>query len=74
MNGVCPGLVNTNIAHSLAKKSLMVKFGAAIYLAILGKSADYGARFYITAARTSEENHVSGSKGSVPSTNGSPLT
>jgi hypothetical protein len=30
-----------------------------LYLGILGKSADYGARFYVTAALTSQDQHVS---------------
>jgi hypothetical protein len=32
---------------------------APLYLGGLGKSADYGARFYVTAAMTPKEQHVS---------------
>jgi hypothetical protein len=36
-----------------------MQFAVPIYAAILGKSAEYGARFYLTAARTPENEHVS---------------
>ena len=60
VNTVCPGLVKTDLGRSVSKMSLLMQLCVPTYFGILGKSADYGARFYITAARTSEDKHVSG--------------
>ncbi|KAF1934743.1 putative short chain dehydrogenase/ reductase [Clathrospora elynae] len=57
VNSVCPGLVFTSLGRAIAKKSALMHFAVPIYARILGKSADYGARFYLTAARTSADEH-----------------
>lgn len=49
----------TDIARSVVKSSVLMKVVIPLYLGILGKSADYGARFYVTAALTSQDQHVS---------------
>lgn len=36
-----------------------MQLAVPLHASVLGKSADYGARFYVTAARTSEDEHVS---------------
>lgn len=59
MNAVCPGLVATDLGRSIAKISRIMEYVVPLYNAILGKSAEYGARFYVTAASTSENEHVS---------------
>ncbi|KAE9363950.1 putative short chain dehydrogenase/ reductase [Stipitochalara longipes BDJ] len=57
VNTVCPGLVHTDIGRSMAKTSRLMELLVPLYTLCLGKSADYGARFYVTAARTSEDEH-----------------
>lgn len=59
INSVCPGLVSTNIARSIVAKSKIMAILVPIYLGALGKSADYGSRFYLIAALASQEQHVS---------------
>lgn len=59
VNTVCPGLVKTDLGRSISKMSWLMQLFVPMYLGILGKSADHGARFYIAAARTSEDKHVS---------------
>lgn len=71
VNTVCPGLVSTDLGRSIAKISKLMQVVVPIHTGLLGKSADYGARFYVTAARTSENEHVSWSLFS--STSGSAL-
>ncbi|RAL05972.1 putative short chain dehydrogenase/ reductase [Aspergillus ibericus CBS 121593] len=57
VNSVCPGLVSTDIARLVVKHSRAMQLLVPLYLGVLGKSADYGARFYVTAARASEKEH-----------------
>ncbi|KAF2462907.1 NAD(P)-binding protein [Lindgomyces ingoldianus] len=57
VNPVCPGLVFTSIGRAIAERSIFMRFAVPIYCSILGKSADYGARFYVTAACTSTTDH-----------------
>lgn len=59
VNSVCPGLVSTNIARSIVRKSKVMGLLVPIYLGALGKSADYGSRFYLTGALAPKEKHVS---------------
>lgn len=49
----------TNLGRAIAKRSNFMRLAVPIYASILGKSADYGARFYVTAACTPENEHVS---------------
>ncbi|KAL2017251.1 hypothetical protein VTK56DRAFT_2363 [Thermocarpiscus australiensis] len=57
VNTVCPGLVHTDLGRSIAQRSRLMQLLVPLHAGILGKSADYGARFYVTAARTSEDEH-----------------
>jgi NAD(P)-dependent dehydrogenase (short-subunit alcohol dehydrogenase family) len=57
VNSVCPGLVHTDIGRAIANQSRLMKIVVPVYLSILGKSPDYGARFYVTAALRSKEEH-----------------
>ncbi|KAH8728018.1 putative short chain dehydrogenase/ reductase [Phaeosphaeriaceae sp. PMI808] len=57
VNSVCPGLVCSELGRSISSTSIFMRLSVPIYLGVLGKSADYGARFYITAARTMEYEH-----------------
>ncbi|KAH8805422.1 putative short chain dehydrogenase/ reductase [Xylogone sp. PMI_703] len=59
VNSVCPGLVYTDIARTIVSQSLLMKLGVPLYLGGLGKSADYGARFYVSASLTSKQEHAS---------------
>lgn len=59
VNPVCPGLVISSLGRSIAQRSALMKLAVPVYAFILGKSADYGARFYLKAARTPENEHVS---------------
>ncbi|KAF2241167.1 NAD(P)-binding protein [Trematosphaeria pertusa] len=57
VNTVCPGLVFTSLGRAIAKGSTLMQLAVPLHASVLGKSADYGARFYVTAARTSEDEH-----------------
>ncbi|PKX96024.1 uncharacterized protein P174DRAFT_419911 [Aspergillus novofumigatus IBT 16806] len=57
VNSVCPGRVYTSIARSIVEHSKLMQLLVPWYLGSLGKSADYGARFYVTAAMTTKEEH-----------------
>ena len=59
VNTTCPGLVNTELGRSASNMSWLMRLVVPLYLSLLGKSADYGARFYVAAARTAEDEHVS---------------
>lgn len=60
VNSVCPGLVFTSISRAIVTRSTFLRFAVPFFGSILAKSPDYGARFYVTAARTSADQHVSG--------------
>ncbi|RHZ55587.1 hypothetical protein CDV55_103963 [Aspergillus turcosus] len=59
VNSICPGLVYTSIARSIVENSTLMQLLAPLYLGGIGKSADYGARFYVTAALTPKGKHIS---------------
>ena len=59
VNSICPGLVHTDIGHAIASRSWLLKFGVPLYLLILGKTSDHGARTYVNAALKPESDHVS---------------
>jgi hypothetical protein len=59
VNSVCPGIVNSDIGRVIAGRSGFMKIGVPLYMRILGKSTDSGARAYVNAARTPVEEHVS---------------
>jgi hypothetical protein len=55
VNSVCSGLVYTDIARSIVSSSALMNVVLTLYLGRLGKSADYGAGFYVTSALTSQD-------------------
>ncbi|KAI0505432.1 putative short chain dehydrogenase/ reductase [Xylaria bambusicola] len=57
VNSVCPGLVSTNLGRSITGTSRLMQVLSCLYLGLMAKSTDYGARFYVTAANTSQEEH-----------------
>ncbi|PWY83795.1 putative short chain dehydrogenase/ reductase [Aspergillus sclerotioniger CBS 115572] len=57
VNTVCPGLVATDLARDVARSSTLMQFLVPVYQGLLGKSADYGARFYVKAACMGEDGH-----------------
>ncbi|KAI0403550.1 hypothetical protein F4802DRAFT_570879 [Xylaria palmicola] len=63
VNSICPGIVNTNIGHSISQTSLAMKVGVQIYMKILGKSPDSGARFCVAAALKPSSSHGEFSNG-----------
>jgi hypothetical protein len=59
INTVCPGLVSSDLGRSIVKMSKLMQVLVPVHTGFLGKSADFGARLYISAARTSRGEHVS---------------
>jgi hypothetical protein len=59
MNTMCPGTVKTDLPRQYVDKSPFFRIAVAIYLALLGKSAEDGARTYMATALTKEAEHVS---------------
>ncbi|KAF5025545.1 hypothetical protein F66182_2353 [Fusarium sp. NRRL 66182] len=57
VNSVCPGLVHTNIARDISSHSWQMKLAVNLFFATLGKSADYGSRFYVAATQTTADEH-----------------
>ncbi|KAI0426469.1 putative short chain dehydrogenase/ reductase [Xylaria sp. FL1042] len=57
VNSVCPGLVSTKLGRSITGMSRLMQVLSFLHLGLMAKSADYGARFYVTAASTSQEEH-----------------
>ncbi|KAI4865536.1 NAD(P)-binding protein [Hypoxylon rubiginosum] len=53
----CPGTVRTEISRGIAGYNWLARFIAPIYLAVLGKSPDHGARHCVTAALRSKQEH-----------------
>jgi NAD(P)-dependent dehydrogenase (short-subunit alcohol dehydrogenase family) len=52
VNAICPGIVKTDITRDAGTV-------ASIFVNVLGKSPEYGARALITAGLTTEAEHVS---------------
>ena len=63
VNTVCPGLVHTDIVRDVVRQSFFMRVFVLLWLGILGKSADYGARTYVAASLTSKDEHVSTQNG-----------
>lgn len=59
LTSVCPGPVRTEISRSMQENSALARIAAPIFMTMVGKSPDYGARLYITAALTGPKDHVS---------------
>lgn len=59
INTMCPGLVNTDLSRSFAEKSAAFVVFKTVFYGLFGKSAANGARTYVAAGLTKEEEHVS---------------
>jgi hypothetical protein len=60
MNTVCPGIVRTSLARDYqARGSLGMRLAVGAFQGLFGKSAADGARSYLAAVTTKEEQHVS---------------
>ncbi|EAW21067.1 putative short chain dehydrogenase/reductase family oxidoreductase [Aspergillus fischeri NRRL 181] len=57
INTVCPGLVSTSLGRSIVESYPWLKVLVPMHQCLFGKSADFGARFYVKAARTSVDEH-----------------
>lgn len=59
LTSVCPGPVKTELSRSMQENSVVARIAAPIFMTVVGKSPDYGARIYITAALAGPKDHVS---------------
>ncbi|KAI0887506.1 uncharacterized protein GGS22DRAFT_157330 [Annulohypoxylon maeteangense] len=57
VNSVCPGMVRTDIGRHISSRSWFHALCVYLTLVITAKSADSGARIYVTAALQPKENH-----------------
>ncbi|KAI1173655.1 hypothetical protein F4777DRAFT_557149 [Nemania sp. FL0916] len=57
VNSLCPGYVRTNIGRNIAARSWIMGILVNIYLAVIGKTPEHGARICTTVALKSEEHH-----------------
>ena len=59
MNTVCPGIVKTSLARDYqAQSGLGIRLAVVAFQGLFGKSAADGARSYLAAVTTKEEQHV----------------
>lgn len=63
VNSVCTGNVRTEIGRPIADIGWAMKLIASLYVMIVGKTPDHGARHVIKASLLPKEAHVSGPKG-----------
>lgn len=59
LTSVCPGAVKTELSRSMQENSALARIAAPIFMTMIGKSPDYGARIYITGALAEPKDHVS---------------
>jgi hypothetical protein len=59
LNTMCPGIVKTGLARHFKAKSAAFAIAIMLFHGILGKSAENGARTYMAAVTTRENEHVS---------------
>lgn len=59
LTSVCPGPVKTELSRSMQENSIIAKIAAPLFMSLVGKSPDYGARIYITGALAGPKDHVS---------------
>ncbi|KAI1388871.1 NAD(P)-binding protein [Hypoxylon trugodes] len=57
INTMCPGLVSTNLARYHKAKGAVIAVVAGIFMGLFGKSPENGARTYLAACLTKEEEH-----------------
>lgn len=56
---MCPGAVKTELSRSMQENSFVARIAAPIFMNLVGKSPDYGARIYLTGALAGPKEHVS---------------
>lgn len=59
LTSVCPGPVKTELSRSMQENSVVARIAAPVFMTMIGKSPDYGARIYITGALAGPKDHVS---------------
>lgn len=59
ITSLCPGPVKTELARTTRQNSIFSNMVTPAFMAVVGKSPDYGARIYLTAALARPEEHVS---------------
>ncbi|KAI3393359.1 hypothetical protein diail_4397, partial [Diaporthe ilicicola] len=59
VTSVCPGPVKTELSRSMQENSALAKVAAPIFMTMIGKSPDYGARTYLAGALAGPAEHVS---------------
>lgn len=59
MTSVCPGAVKTELSRSMQENSVLARIVAPLYMAMIAKSPDYGARIYLAGALAGPAEHVS---------------
>ncbi|ETS78750.1 hypothetical protein PFICI_08603 [Pestalotiopsis fici W106-1] len=57
MNTVCPGAVKTDLSRGYAENGVAFRVALGIFSAVFAKSAENGARAYMAAVTTKEEEH-----------------
>ncbi|CAJ2505601.1 Uu.00g129950.m01.CDS01 [Anthostomella pinea] len=57
VNSVCPGIVYTDIASPKAHEPLLRQLVVRLFMTLIGKKPEYGARFYVKAALKTPEEH-----------------
>lgn len=63
LTSVCPGPVKTELSRSMQENSVIARIAAPLFMSLVGKSPDYGARIYITGALAGPKDHVSDQNG-----------
>ncbi|KAI7788827.1 short-chain dehydrogenase reductase family protein [Diaporthe eres] len=57
LTSVCPGAVKTELSRSMQENSFVARIAAPIFMNLVGKSPDYGARIYLTGALAGPKEH-----------------
>ncbi|KAF3011518.1 hypothetical protein E8E14_009102 [Neopestalotiopsis sp. 37M] len=57
MNTVCPGAVKTDLSRGFRENGVAFKVAVKVYHAMFAKSSENGARAYVAAVTTREEEH-----------------
>ncbi|KAL1850436.1 hypothetical protein Daus18300_012914 [Diaporthe australafricana] len=57
VTSVCPGPVKTELSRSMQENSLLARVAAPIFMAMIGKSPDYGSRIYLAGALAGPAEH-----------------
>lgn len=57
LTSVCPGAVKTELSRSMQENSVVARIAAPIFMNLVGKSPDYGARIYLAGALAGPKDH-----------------